>query len=251
MVIITSVTISLIVIASSYSYQILRQQRGASEFDIAKKSILAFNDALESAAFKPHASRSARFTVEYGRLELVEDAATLTVSVDIGGNQYTNSVSTDFVRYCTKTSYVSFGDGYKSYIFGDEELIGDVNAQSLGRAYIEEQSGWVNITLSYKVQVVSFIDQVVEEGTPSNVTYIDIYITRVDVKPPFVLVGDFDLVARCTGIDVESYESSVTEGQVCVITVQMGSDVDSTNLTISRKGKVVVNFVVANIEVGP
>jgi len=260
MVIITAVTVSLIVVASSYAYQIIRQQRGAAEFDIAKKSLLAFDDALENVAFKHHAARSARFNIAYGRLELVDNATTLTVNVTVDGYEnFSKSIPVDFVRYCTKTSYVSFGNGYKSYILGDESLISNGSTQGLGRAYIEERAGWVNITLYYGVQVFSSVDQAVEDSKLYNVTYVNIYVIRVNVNEtgPFVFVGDFDLVARCTNVTSsflnpdDGGEVEVSEGAVCTVTVQMGSNVDSTSITISRKGKVVVNLVEADVEVGP
>jgi len=239
----------LVVVASSYAYQIIRQQQGAAEFDIAKKSLLAFNDALENAAFKSHASRSARFNIEYGRLELINNAANMTINATIGSNSGVHNVSAGFVRYCTKTSYISFGNGYKSYVLGDERLIRNGSAQGLGRVYIEEQSKWVNITLNYGVQIVSSVSLVIEDSELKNVTYIDIYVIKVNANEtgPFVFVGEFDLVARCTNVSSTLLLNldDVNEGDICTITVQMGSDVDSTSITIGYNGKVVVSVLEA------
>lgn len=93
-----------------------------------------------------------------------------------------------------------------------------------------------------------------EDNEPENVTYVDIYVIRVSVNEtgPFVFVGEFDLVARCTNMN--SYIllnlDDVGEGAICTITVQMESDVDSTSLTISHNGKVVVSVIEAEVEVG-
>jgi len=83
--IITGVTTSLVIVAAMYAYQVLEQQRGGAEFEVAKKSILAFDDALQDAAWKLNASRAARFKIGFGILELIPDAMNLTVTATIGG----------------------------------------------------------------------------------------------------------------------------------------------------------------------
>ena len=56
-VIMTATVLTLTLVAWSYANQILEQERGATEFDVAMQSMLAFDDAFENIAWKPQSSR--------------------------------------------------------------------------------------------------------------------------------------------------------------------------------------------------
>jgi len=111
--IMTAVTVALVLAAFVYAYQMLEQQRGVSEWEIAKKSILAYNDALENVAWKPGAVRSTRFTAQYGYLQLIPNANSITVSATVNGvaqplSDATYPGMTGTIKYWLSTEYVTF-----------------------------------------------------------------------------------------------------------------------------------------------
>ena len=244
-IIITAVTVALVIASSVYAYQVLERQRGGAEFEVAKVSILAFNDALENIAWKPKSSRSVKFTVEYGTLELIPDAVTLNVSATVGGDEIPlNSTSTGLVRYSIENRYVNFGEGYESYILGNESLIVTEGTESLGRALIEQELGWVNITLSYRTRVMKA--SVIEVGG-TNVTYVNVWVVKV-VGNWSTYIHTFDLKARCLDVKTTSIGTfNVTDN--ATITVQLGSEPPQSETIELDPGKVVFNVIVAEVKV--
>jgi hypothetical protein len=248
-VIMTVTAITLTLVASSYAYQILEQQRGATEFDVAMESILAFNDALENIAWKLQASRSARFTVDYGQLELIPDINLIVNVTDYPGASY--SSSTGHIVYCTKTRYVNFGEHYQSYFLGDNGTL-STGAGSYGRGSIEQKSGWVYMTLSYGVRAMKASTIETTNGTV-RVNNVDIWIMRMNITKPSTNIGEFDLKAKCLDLTTETHAPEgngydVLSGQ-CNITVQLGDNPLDT-ATIELDGdKVVFNFVIATVQV--
>jgi len=253
-VIMTVTAISLTLVASSYAYQILEQQRGATEFDAARGSILAFNDALENIAWKPGASRSARFTVNYGQLELIPDRRLIVNITDYPGASY--SYSTGYITYGTKTRYVNFGEGYRSYFLGDNGTL-STGAGSYGRGSIEQIPGWVYITLSYGVRAMKASTIETTQGTV-RVNNVDIWIIRISIPDSSrgTNIGDFDLKAKCLNVTTDTRAGPdgngypvLNEHKQCNIVVQLGDNPFDT-ATIELDGdKVVFNFVVATVQV--
>ncbi len=257
-IIVTATTIALVLIASIYAYQVLEQQRGAAEFDVAKESLLAFNDALENVAWKTGAVRSSRFVIEYGYLELTPNGTqygnALTVNATVGGNTaMLYSSSTGFVKYFVSTQYVTFGQGYSSYIAGSSSnlIVGSVG--SYGRAVVEQsaQSGLVTITLDYRVRAMK-TSVITVDGTPVN--YVDIWVIKLVTSStetiPWSYIHDFDLKARCLGVQTISYKwpTSISSGNATV-SVQIGSSVSSSSNISLVAGEVVFNVIVAEVQV--
>lgn len=246
-VIVTATTVTLVLVASMYAYQVLEQQRGMAEFEVAKESILAFNDALENVAWKPQASRSARFTIEYGHLELIPDFKTLIVNVTVGSNNPTVYYdSTGFVKYYISTKYVNFGEGYQSYILGNETLLVVRNTESFGRAVVEQASSWLSISLNYRVRAMRTS---VVEVDGETVNYVDIWVIKPVIGDRSSYVHDFDLKARCLNVTTTSY-GPYNATDSCKIDVQLGvgSQPSSASIPLSS-GKVVFNTVIAEIQV--
>ncbi len=259
-VIMTVAAISLTLVAASYAYQILEQQRGATEFDVAMESILAFNDALENIAWKPQASRSSRFAIEYGQLDLVPDRS-LIVNVTGGPNasySLSREFSTGYISYSTKTKYVRFEEGYQSYFLGSKSTITS-GAGSYGRASITQKLGEVYITLSYGVRAMKTSTFNVTQGNETvPVNSVDIWIIRISIPDSLrgTNIGDFDLNTKClnlttipdcgpaggNGYDLEGDKQ-------CNITVQLGEDTSPPAVIQLDADKVVFNFVVATVQV--
>lgn len=249
-VIMTVTTITLVLVASTYAYQILEQQRGMSEFEVAEKSILAFDDAVRDIAWDPQGSRSVRFTVDYGHLELLPNNTVKGLPLKVNVTDYPNanySSYTGYVKYCMSTKYVTFGNGYQSYILGDNTTIATKSTESFGRALIEQESGWINITFSYRVRAMR--TSVVQVGN-DTVNYVDVYIIKIVVTKWSSYVGDLDLVARNVGITTKSYGPYDVDDDDCKIKVSLGESNDETEISLDP-GKVVFNFIIAEIKVSP
>lgn len=256
-IILTATTIALVLAASIYAYQILEQQRGAAEFDIAKESILAFNDALENIAWKPGAVRSSRFSIEYGYLQLIPDGiedsndVIITAVVDSNPSTTLYNDTTGFLKYFLGTNYVSFGQGYESYILGNNDTLVVGSTDSYGRAVVEQQpqhAGLVTITLDYRVRAMrtSVVDV---NGT--SVNYVDIWIIKLiameTVTNPWSFIHDFDLKARCLGVQTTSIEDQVQNS--ATISVQIGSETSPPENISLETGKVIFNIIVAEVQV--
>lgn len=254
-IIITATTISLVLVASIYAYQVLEQQRGATEFAVAKESILAFNDALENIAWKPGAVRSSRFTIEYGYLQLVPNGNNITIKATVDGNTETlNSTSTGFIRYYLSNKYISFGQGYASHILGNYSTLVVGSTGSYGRAVVEQLVGWVTITLDYRVRAMrTSVINVTIDGVETPVNYVDIWVIKLvtmeTVTHQWSYVHDFDLKARCLS------KKTITKGPYIVpqngnatISVQIGDITNSADISLVA-GKVVFNVIVAEVQV--
>jgi len=250
---ITGTTITLVLIASIYAYQILEQQRGVSEFEVAKKSIISFNDALESVAWKLQGTRSSRFTIEYGQLTLTPNINSISINATIASQNYQLSNSTfpgttGTVTYFISDKYVTFGEGYQSYLFGNNSNILVGTADSYGRALINQPATWVSIALDYRVRVMR--TSVVNIGG-IDVNYVDIWVIKVKmlVTQPWSYIHDFDLKAKCTAIKTATYGPYTVSGaQNAVISVGIGSSSNSGSIALVS-GKVVFNVVVSEVQV--
>jgi hypothetical protein len=242
MVIITAVTVVLVLVTGNYAYQVLERQRGASEFETVKRSFLAFDDAVRDVAWDRGSSRSARFTVNYGRLELVPN-----VSLVINVPEYSVSynLSTERVRYSTSTNYITFGNGYKSYILGDNKTVVSASTEGFGQALIEQTPDWVNILLNYRVRALS--TSVVNVTGEGIVNYVDILIIKITATKWSTFIGDFDLIAKNIGITTNSsviYDVNVNKQ--CTVSVSLGGSTSSVTIGLVP-GKVVFNLVVADV----
>jgi len=258
-VIITITTITLVLVTSSYAYQILEQQRGMSEFDVAKKSILAFDDAVRDVAWDLKGARSTRFTVKYGQLELMpdNDVHGLPLVVNVTGySDASYSSYTGYVKYSMSTRYVTFGNGYLSYILGDNKTVVTKGTESFGRALIEQESGWVNIILNYRVRAMKTSTVNVTQGSEEvRVSYVDIWIIKMKITSSSTNIGNLDLTARSSSITTISYGGSegngyTVVGGVCDILVQLGNESSTASISLDGE-KVVFNFVIAEIEISP
>jgi hypothetical protein len=250
-VIISAVTIVLVIIASSYAYVLLEQQRGAAEYEVAKESILMFDDALENIAWKHNGAQSARFTISYGQLELIPSshpaASDLVVKMHVGSNTTSHpAVSTGIIRYSIQNRYVNFWDGYSAYILGDGDLVVTNSTESFGRAMVEQQSGLVNITLGYRVRAMKTSTVIVNNAT---VNYVDIWIIRLHVPSWSTYIHDFNLKARCLNVSTTSYGPYTIDGPVRV-SASLGDESTEAQITDLELGeKVVFNLITANVAV--
>ena len=251
--IMTAVTVALVLAAFVYAYQMLEQQRGVSEWEIAKKSILAYNDALENVAWKLGAVRSTRFTAQYGYLQLVPNANNITIDATVNGlsrslSNATYPGKTGIVEYWLSTDYVSFDPNYESYILGNSSSLISSSSDSYGRAVIKQQPGMVSMTLDYRVRAMrtSVIDV---NGTLTN--YVDIWVIKLSMLVPnaWSYVNEFDLQAKTLSVTTASHFFTVVNTQTSVVSVRIGGIPASQVPVPLVPGAVVYNVVVADVQV--
>jgi len=249
--IITAVTATLVMVVAAYAYYVLDQQRGGAEFEVAKKSILAFDDALQDAAWKLDASRAARFKIDFGNLLLIPDAITLNVTATIDSSNYPlGSISTGLIKYSISTQYVTFGANYTSYILGDSDLVVTDSTESLGRVFIEQESPSVYIILNYRVRAMR--TSVIQVNN-ITVNYVSVWLIRV-VTNSASHYNDFDLKAKSFSIQTNTTGPyAVTGAGYCTISVESESEPVSpsnppANIWLDE-GKVVFSVIVAEVRV--
>lgn len=252
--IMTAVTVALVLAAFIYAYQMLEQQRGVSEWEIARKSILAFNDALENVAWKPGATRSTRFTVQYGYLQLIPDAGNIAISATVNGEAQSLSNAsypgmTGMIKYWLSTEYVSFDPDYEMYILGNSSSLISSSSDSYGRAVINQQPGMVTMTLDYRVRAMR--TAVIDVGGVRT-NYVDIWVIKLSMLVPsaWSYINEFDLQAKTLSVVTASHRFVGVTDQTSVISVQIGSSpVSQVPIELTVPGTVVYNVVVADVQV--
>lgn len=252
-VIMTATTVALVLVAFFYAYQILDQQRGMSEFEIAKKSILAFDDALENVAWKPGAIRSTRFTAQYGHLQLLPNNKSISISAIVDGQPpktLSTGISTAVIKYWLSTNYVTLGsDFFPSYILGNNSSVISGSTDPYGRCVLEQQTGWVTMTLDYRVRAMRTAVLKVN-GIDTN--YVDIWVIKVStvVTKAWSYVHDFDLIAKTMSVRTASYPVYNVVNQNAAISVQIGTgSPQQSSIALQVPGTVVFNVVVADVQV--
>jgi len=230
MVIITASTIVMVLIASTYAYQVLERQRGASEFDAVKKSFIAFDDAVRDVALDKRGSRSARFTVSYGTLKLVPNALFLSINVDDYPDvNYNDAVG--YVRYEIPTDYVNLGSGYKEYILGDNKTVVTSITEDLCCALIEQESELVHLTLYYRIRIMG---PTTVHVNGSTVNYVEILVVKLTAARFSAFKEDFDLTAKNVGITTQSFGPyAVDEDGSVTVTVTLGETTSSVDIDLN------------------
>ena len=253
-ILITAVTVALVLVAFFYAYQVLDRQRGMSEFEIAQKSILAFNDALENVAWKPGAVRSTRFTVQYGYLQLIPNNNSITIRATVNGgwqplSNGTFPGSTGIIKYWLSTDYVTYGSNYESYILGNSSSIVSSSTDTYGRSAIRQQTGWVTISLDYRVRTMR--TAVIDVGGVQT-NYVDIWVIKLPmlVSSAWSYIHDFDLQAKTLSVRTASYRFNNVSNQTTSVSVQIGSAAaQQVPISLVVPGSVVFNVVVAEVQV--
>jgi len=248
-IIMTATAITLTLVAWSYANQTLAQQRGATEFDVTMESMLAFNDAFENIAWKPLSSRSARFILDYGQLQLIPNLDLVVNVTNYSGASY--SGSTGYLRYTTQTKFVSFGDGYYSNFIGDDSLISS-GAGTYAKGTISQDPDWVHVDLIYGIRVM-------KSATVNTVDHVDIWIIEMETTEQSARYAELDLNAKCIDVMTKTFPTNYGNGYPvtgdATIVVQLGgnisgSSVISDSITVPLSGQsVVFNFIVSTVQV--
>ncbi len=247
MVVITAATVVLVLVSGNYALQVLERQRGSNEFDTVQKSLLTFDDALRDIAFDRGGSRSVRFTTNYGYLELLPNSESLTVSAAEFPLLNFSTVKMGVVKYNIPTSYVTFGNGYSRYVLGNSSVAVSSATDSFGRLLASQQSGFLSLTLDYRVRVTREGPSTSISG--SLVNYVDILVVRMNMSRPLSLIADFDLVARNLDINTTSQGPfTVSSPSVANVNVTLGGVPGTIPVSLDQ-GQVIFNLIVADVKV--
>lgn len=258
--IMTVTTVALVIAASFYALQVLEQQRGQAEFEVAVKSILAFDDVLENVAWKGgNGTLSTRFTVQYGELRIIPETSSsanvIKVEAIVGSNSYTlYSDRSMLLSYFLSNRYVSFGEGHKQYVLGNESALLVGSTGSYGRAVVMQHSGWVNVTLDFRVRAM-VSSRIYIDG--KYVNYIDVWVIKTEVLPwlrsydYYAYLYDFDLKARSISAQAASSRYTIPSGGNARLNVMVGKTATNPPATfsIAQGEDVVFNVIVARVQV--
>jgi hypothetical protein len=258
-VVITATTIALVLVASTFAYQTLDQQRGTSEFDIAKNSLFSFDDGLRDVAWSLKGSRNTRFAIDYGKLTLFPDNADygldLNVNVEIDGETFGSyNNKTGYVVYSIPQKYLKFGVVEPYYLLGDEQLIVTEGTADLGRLLVLQESGWVNSILSYRIQAME--TSTITLNGDTTLSYVNILIIKMKISDFSDYVGELDLTAKTANLKTISYEYNPDDGQIinkqCIVSAHLGDQLSEISIDLDPNcDQVVVNFIVSEMEISP
>jgi hypothetical protein len=243
MVIITAATVVLVMISGSYGFLILERQKASAEFDVVAKSFLTLDDAVKDIAWDRGGSRSVRFTTSYGALALLPDNRSLQIQVAEYPVSY--SLSTGVVKYTVPTNYISFGNGYSSFMTGSDSSVVSSTADSFSQLVANQESGYLTLTLNYRVRVN-------EEGPYPLANYVDILVIRLDCAKLPYLTGEFDVVAR--NVNVTTIPFGPFDAGRSVATVSVSTDEGAENtvsMALNSGLPVIFNLIIADVNVSP
>lgn len=246
-VVITASTIALVLVASTFAYQTLDQQRGKSEFNLIQKSLLNFDDGIRDVAWSLEGSRYTRFVMDYGQLNLIpENSVDLIVIAKVGDNVITKPYKTGYVQYQIPTKYITFGQREPFYVLGDSKTIITEGTESLGRILVSQDSDLVSANLDYRVRAVE-TSVVNVDGTDTS--YVNVWIIKLKIDSYSENVGNLDLTARAQILKTEPTEIyDVPSSNNCIIHVDFGNQSHEEILPLNGD-KVVFNFIVSTVDI--
>jgi hypothetical protein len=245
MVIITAATVVLVLVAGSFAVQVLDSQQATTEFNAVQKSILALDDAVKDVAWKNGASRSVRFTTGRGNFPTI--STTRSIEITFNGQTIGDPVQTSIIKYAMSNSYVTLGND-AHYILGKETPVVSSLSDSVGQVWLAREPGFATISLSYRVRVsYEGAYSVLDNGEYILTDYVNIYVIRLSSEDLSSAYGDFDMVAKNTGLATNFYKfSNIDQGNIYVsVNGQQESSV-SIDLTGAQ---VVVNVIISDVSV--
>jgi hypothetical protein len=256
-VVITASTVALVLVASTFAYQTLEQQRGKSEFNLIQKSLLNFDDGIRDVAWTLEGSRYTRFVMEYGQLNLFpSDSLDLNISVFVDDAFIIQqNFNTGYIQYSIPNQYITFGQRVPFYVLGDNKTVVTEGTESLGRILVTQDSGWVTADLDYRVRAIETSSINVDDDL---VSYVNIWVVKMKIDSYSENVGNLDLSVRAHNIETFPIPNNdpyniPPEDQFednCKIVVDLGNQSYEENLTLTGN-KVVFNFIVSDVEILP
>ena len=243
MVIITAATVVLVMISGSYGFLILERQKASAEFDVVAKSFLTLDDAIKDIAWDRGGSRSVRFTTSYGAVALLPDSK--FSQIQVAEYPVTYNLSTGVVKYTVPTNYISFGNGYSSFMTGTDSSVVSSTADSFSQLVANQESGYLTLSLNYRIRVT-------EEGPYPLANYVDILMIRLNCTRLPYLTGEFDIVARNVAVTTIPLGPFPAGGSVATFSVSADEGAENTVSVALNSGlPVIFNLIVADVRVSP
>ncbi len=199
MVIITAATVVLVLVAGSFAVTVLDRQQAATEFNALQKSILALDDAVRDVAWKEGASRAVRFAIGRGSFQTI--STTKSVEIKFNGDPLGDPIQTSVIKYVMSDSYITL-ESEQSYILGNATPAVSSVSDSLAQVSLAHESGFASISLGYRLRVSNEGSYSVS-GMPTN--YVNIMIIKLVCADLSAVTGDFDMIAKNTGVTTTSY----------------------------------------------
>jgi hypothetical protein len=244
MVIITAATVVLVLVAGTFATQVLDRQQAATEFNAIEKSILALDDAIRDVAWKEGASRSVRFATSRGNFQKI--STTRSVKIKFKGELVGREIQTSIIKYAMSDSYLTL-EREQFDIIGNADPVVTSVSDSLGWVSLAHESGFASISLGYRLRVSSE-DGYQIEGIPTS--YVNILIIELSSGDFSFVNGDFDMVARNTGVTTISSEpftiSSAGDYPITVLIDEVEQDPLLIPLT---EGQTIVNLIIGEVSV--
>ena len=243
MVIITAATVVLVMISGSYGFLILERQKASAEFDVVAKSFLTLDDAIKDIAWDRGGSRSVRFTTSYGAVALLPDSK--FSQIQVAEYPVTYNLSTGVVKYTVPTNYISFGNGYSSFMTGTDSSVVSSTADSFSQLVANQESGYLTLSLNYRIRVT-------EEGPYPLANYVDILMIRLNCTRLPYLTGEFDIVARNVAVTTIPFGPFSAGGSVATVSVSTDAGPGNTVSVALNSGlPVIFNLIIADVRVSP
>lgn len=255
-VVITATTVALVLVASIFAYQILNRQRGTSEFNLATKSLLTLDDAVQDIAWSIKGARQTRFSIDYGQLSLYPDNAdlgkNLTIDVELSGTPlFSRNYFTGYVEYSIPEQSVTFARREPFYILGNEETVVDDGTENLGRIMVYHNSEWVMAQFNYRVRVMETSTITLGENVTS---YVNVWIVKLKISDFSTNINNFDLSSRAYNMYTDTVGPfSLGEDPNFEIGVQFADEPYSqkTIMLDESSDYVVFNFIISEVELVP
>jgi hypothetical protein len=165
-----------------------------------------------------------------------------SLSISVNEHPVSYSLSTGVIRYSIPNTYVSYGNGYESFVLGNENAVVSSVTDSYGQLLAKQQFGVLSLTLNYRVRVM-------QQGPFTLANYVDILVIRLNCESLQTLTGDYNLVARNVGITTNS-STPFPAGNSATVSVSLdGFTTNSISVDLDSALPVIFNLIVAEVEV--
>jgi hypothetical protein len=233
-------------VAGSFAVTVLDSQQASTEFNALEKSILAFDDAVRDVAWKTGASRSVRFATSRGTFQTT--STNRSIEIKFNGQPVGDPVQTSTIKYVMSDSYINL-ENEQYYILGNATPVVSSISDSVGQVLLARESGFASISLSYRVRVSYEGTYSVQDGGEYISTdYVNIYVIRLSSGDLSLANGDFNMVAKNTGLTTNFYKfPNVGQGN---IHVSVNGQQQGPPVSIDLAGaQVVVNLIISDVSV--
>jgi len=243
MVIITAATVMLVLVAGTFATQVLDRQQAATEFNALEKSILAFDDAVRDVAWKEGAARSVRFATSRGTFQKI--STTRSIEIKFHNKSIGAPVQTSIIKYLMSSSYIAL-ESEEYYVLGSADPIVSSVTDSLGQVLLAHESGFATISLGYRVRV-SYEGDYLVQGVLTS--YVNIYVIRLSSADLSFINGDFDMVAKNTGLATNSYQfPNIGKGNHSIHVIVDGQQGPPVSVYLTGE-QVIFNLIISDVSV--